>query len=123
MVVNFRVCGISRGTHKLTRIPILNFKKKNTKTSATQIPLILFENDKNIINRSVMSKKTSTSGIMNQKSINRFRMKRQKATMNFFFFHGVKNKKKKTLPLSRNALILLLPQFNLAWCFKSGRFH
>jgi len=41
-----------------------------------------------------MSKKTSTRGIMNQKSINRFRMKRQKATMIFFFFMESKTKKK-----------------------------
>jgi hypothetical protein len=29
MVVNFRVCEISRGARKLTRTPKLNLKKKN----------------------------------------------------------------------------------------------
>ena len=28
MVINFRTCGISRSTRKLTRIPMLNKKKK-----------------------------------------------------------------------------------------------
>jgi hypothetical protein len=63
---------------------ISNGTYKNTKTSATQRPLILFEN---------LSKKTSISGIMNQKAINRFRMKRQKATMILFFFMKSKTKK------------------------------
>jgi hypothetical protein len=37
MVVNFRVCGISRGVRKLVRTPTLNKKKKNKKKISTGI--------------------------------------------------------------------------------------